>query len=598
MLKKFFISFLGSIAAIWLSAMILFVLAIVFIAGIIGSSASTVEIGEHSILYLQLSGNIPERRTSQDVSDLLLNGGSAASVSFEEIMRSLQLAASDDRIDGVYIDCADSDLGYASRAELRDAIQRFKASSGKWVLAYGDNYTQGDYYVATVADSVYLNPVGNIDIHGLASSVPYFKEALDKIGVNVQVFKVGTYKSAVEPFMLNTMSEPARLQTQLFLDSIWANTTNDICKARKITAPAMAALTDSLTFGHNVQWCRDKKLIDKAAYRRQVEDVLCALTGTEDADDLALVSPRDYLSDYDAVTQSAADGQHIAVVVAEGDITDDGKEGIVAASLVPEILSLAKDENVAGMVLRVNSGGGSAFASEQIWDAVRQFKAQGKPVYVSMGDYAASGGYYISCGADRIYASRQTLTGSIGIFGIIPSAQGTFEQHLGIHFSTVKTGDNATPFTIAADMNGHQKAEMQRYIQRGYDTFLARVAEGRHLAKDSVDAIAQGRVWDGATALRIGLVDRIGTLHDAIADLAKEIGISQMSYAVYPYADASPFEQLLSAMGGTAAMPQGLREYAAMAAMTPQEAYKALRLVRRITTMSPIQARMEDITLK
>lgn len=598
MLKKFFMSFLGSMAAIWLSVMLLFVLSIVFIAGLVGSSLKSVEIAYHSILHIHLDGTINEHQTPQDIPDLILNG-ETNTTTFEEILRSLEYAATDSRIDGVYIDCAGSTLGYASRAELREALARFKKSTDKWVLAYGDDFSQGDYFVASAADTVYLNPMGTLDIHGLSSSVPYFKDALDKLDVNIQVFKVGTYKSAVEPFLLNSMSEPARMQTQLFLDLIWNSISEGISLSRKMSAGDVCALADSLTMSHSAQWCFSHKLIDKTAYRRQVEDVLCTLTETENPENLELVSPAEYLSDYVEATSATANDRHIAVVFANGDITEDGKEGIVASSLVPEILSLAKDENVVGMVLRVNSGGGSAFASEQIWDAVRYFKAQNKPVYVSMGDYAASGGYYISCGADRIYAMPQTLTGSIGIFGIVPSIERTLDKHLGIHFSSVSTGPDAVDISIAKDMTPRQKAEMQRAIQRGYETFVGRVADGRHISRDSVNAIAQGRVWDGNTALHIGLVDRIGSLHDAIDDLARKIGIAPSAYATYPAADISPLQQLLSAgFAGQDAIPEALKAKAAWNAIPPTEANKALRMLGQIVCMSPIQARMECITLQ
>lgn len=584
-------------AAIWISVLMFIVLTITFVAGIVGASMQSSDIREHSILHLCLSGSIGERNSSQNLQDIVLNGAGSSS-SFEEILDALRFAADDDRIDGVYIECDGSDLGYASRAELRKAIRRFKKSSGKWVLAYGDSYTQGDYYVATTADTIYLNPVGNLDIHGIASSVPYFKEALDKLDVDIQVFKVGTYKSAVEPFMLNSMSEPARMQTQLFIDSIWKNITREIGSARNISAKAVYDLADSLTMSKTAEYCLQRKLADKIAYRRQVEEVLRNLTGIDDDEDLRLVSPGEYVNNADVTDSYAATERHIAVLFANGDIVDDsneGSDGIVATSIVPEILQLAKDENVAGMVLRVNSGGGSAFASEQIWDAVRRFKAEGKPVYVSMGDYAASGGYYISCGADRIYAMPQTLTGSIGIFGIIPSIQGTLNNHLGIHLSTVKTGENAETLSMIAPMNDYQKGEMQRYIEHGYDTFVNRVAAGRHLSADSVKAIAQGRVWDGSTALRIGLVDQIGSLYDAITDLAKKLNMSPTAYVAYPELYLSPIDRLIASTVGS---EMSMSEQIFWKDIAPKDLDKTMKLLRQITTLYPVQARMEDITLR
>jgi protease-4 len=594
MLKKFFIAFMGSMAAIWASAFLLMLVFVFAIAGIIASSftGTTVKVDKHSILHIDLSGEIAERDEPREVQDLLMNGVDGTDETFEDIMTAIKLAGNDSKIDGIFISCGGSSLGYASREELVQALKEFK-SKGKWIYTYSGNYSQGDYYVASVANEIFLNPVGSIDYHGLGTVIPFFKGALDKLGIDVQVFKVGTFKSAVEPYLLTSISEPARMQTQVYLGSIWNNVCTTVADNRNITVDSLNLIANSMTMCLPADKMVDWRLATKTAYYYEVEDKMRALTDVDKKDDLKYVTPIEYLGQSKIFSNS--DKGHIAVYYAFGDIVDSGKTGISAADVVPQILDLAKDDKVLGLVLRVNSGGGSAYASEQIWKAIEVFKSYSKPVYVSMGDYAASGGYYISCGADKIYADANTLTGSIGIFGLFPSAEKLMSDKLGVTVSTVETNPDATMGTFFKPLTPSQMAAMQKNVEDGYTTFTTRVAEGRKMPVDSVLRIAEGRVWDGVTAKKIGLVDEIGSLNTAIAAMAKKLKLDADKYISYPDIEHSTIEELLKASGMAGAVPS---ESLKVDGLTPQEVAKCLKEVKRLRAMSPIQARMEPVTLQ
>jgi len=602
MLKKFYIAFMGAMAAIWLSMALLFFGLFIAVAVAIGMGAGSFEVKDNSILILDLHGVIPERASTPGIKDVILSGGVDESVpNLSDMTKSIRAAADDGRIKGIYINCGGSELGYASRQELVQAINDFK-KSGKWVYAYGDYYSQGDYFVASAASRVFANPKGFVDIHGVASSVPFFKNALDKLGITMQVFKVGSFKSAVEPFLLTEMSEPAKLQTQVYTSAIWNEMSSQIASARKVSSKDVDMWADSLTMTWPVAECKNNAIVDEICYRREVEDKMRKLTGVSSDEDLNFVTPAQYVSvsDYAGNKFDASDTDHIAVLYAVGDIVDEGKSGIVGADMVPEILALADDEHVKGLVLRVNSGGGSAFASEQIWDALEVFKKKKKPFYVSMGDYAASGGYYISCGADLIFCEPATLTGSIGIFGMIPCVKGLLNEHLGVNVSTVGTSPNAAFPQISTPMSDYQLRAMQRNVEDGYHTFTSRVAEGRGLDIDSVLTIAEGRVWDGSTAVGLGLVDRIGSLYDACLAMSKASGIDMEHFVEYPVAVSSMFEQLMmsSASKATGGNPLANSDVLAdIEGLTPREMREYMQYLAEIRSYSAIQARMENITL-
>lgn len=585
MLKRFFISMLGTIAGLWI-AITIFVIGIIAVAAAaIGASSSTVKVDDNSILYLNLNGDIAERYQQGNLVDFVRDFESRGQ-SLEQIITSIRLAANDRKIKGIYIDAAGSGMGVASRQELIETLNQFK-ESGKWIYAYADNYSQGDYLVASVADKIILNPVGNVDIHGVGSQTPFFKGLLDKLGIKIQVIKVGTYKSAVEPFILNSMSEPARHQTQVYVDSIWNFYAQTIATNRNVTPATVSSWADSLTFTWTADHALNAGIVTEIGYRRTVEDMLRDITHINSGDDLRLVTPESYI---EANSKKLASGSkdHIAVLYAVGDIVEDGEGGIVGATMVPQIIKLADDDNVRALVLRVNSGGGSAFASEQIWEALEYFKSTGKPFYVSMGDYAASGGYYISCGADRIFADATTLTGSIGVFGMIPDLSGLVTDKLGVTFSTVSSSPNASFMSLTAPMTPQQINAMQNYVEDTYATFTSRVAEGRHMDVDSVKAIAEGRVWVGSSALELGLVDELGTLDSAVKAIAAETGLDTDAWVAYPEIKNDFLERLIEE---TSKMQTG--------GMTlDPETIKYILTAKRIVEMSPVQARMPEIIIR
>ncbi len=531
MLKKFFISFLGSLAAIWISVIIAGVLFIVgiaaigasAIAGASSSSSAATSVERHSVLRIALDGEITDRPTPVNIMDEIY-GQSSNSIALNDLITSIKHAATDKDIDGILLQCDGATAGLAQSQSIIDALNEFR-DTGKWVYAYGDTYTQGNYFIASAADSIFLNPIGMVDIHGLQSTGLYFKGLLDKIGVEMQVVKVGTYKSAVEPYILTHSSEANREQTLHYISSIWSDMTATIADARGVDTTAVNRWADSYSFATAPENYITERIADRLLYGHQLDSLVCAKSGLDpEEDDPRFIGIDDYVAARKLSDLGHQSGKkRIAVLYAVGDIVEAGGSGINSSKLVPQILDLADDKDIDGLILRVNSPGGSAFASEQIWEALEQFKKRsGRPFYVSMGDVAASGGYYISCGADRIYADPLTITGSIGIFGLIPNAQKLMNDKLGITTSTVSTNSGTFP-TFTEPMSEKQRAAMQGYVDRGYELFVGRVASGRDMSVDSVKAIAEGRVWDGRSALSLGLVDRMGGMMQAIADMAEEI---------------------------------------------------------------------------
>lgn len=587
MLKRFFLYVLGTVAGFWLSLILLFVTLIALGAGVvstlIGSSENQAKIDRHSILYLKLNGTITERQQEQTLLEMLQTMRDDSPV-LSDMITAVRNAASDSKIEGIYIDAAGSSMGVASRQELIEALKAFK-ESGKWIYAYADSYTQGDYLVSSVADKIYLNPVGNVDIRGIGMRIPFYTGLLDKLGIKMQVVKVGTYKSAVEPFMLTSISDAARQQNSIYVDSIWNYYASTIGANRGVKAGEVSAWADSLTFAWTAGKDVDSRIVTEALYRRNVEDMLREIMGIGADDDLRLVSPADYVA---SMKQPSAGDSHIAVLYAVGDIVDSGEGGIIGDKMVPEIIRLADDDNVAGLVLRVNSSGGSAFASEQIWEALEYFKSKDKPFYVSMGDYAASGGYYISCGADRIFADATTLTGSIGVFGLIPDFSNLATDKLGVTFSTVASSPNATFMSLTEPMTPLQAGSMQRYVEDTYEVFISRVADGRHMSIDSVKSIAEGRVWVGSAALELGLVDSLGTLNDAVEAMACEIGIPSGKTISYPRITNDFMDKLLQ---------ESSRMTDIQSIVPDKEVLRYLLTVKRLREMSPVQARMPEFII-
>ena len=589
MLKNFFISMLGAIAGFWISLMLLFLVMVMAIAGsvasmVLNSSEQDMKVEKGSILRISLDTQIEERHSPRDIQAFINEEPEPQTL--ENLIYAIKAAKEDDRIVGIFLNCNGASAGLATRQTLANALTDFKTSK-KWILAYGDNYNQGDYYVASCADHLYLNPSGSIDLRGLATSIPFFKGLLDKVGVTMQVYKVGTYKSAVEPFILDNMSDANREMSQYFLNSLWKEMGGTIAKNRKLTLDKVNMLADSLVpFDAPEQFVK-LKLVDGLKYVDQVEEELKKLTNTKKDDDLKIIDYDSYLVDA-TIPHSQSNDNKIAVFYAVGDITDAGVTGITAEKMVPEILDLAEDDDIKAMVLRVNSGGGSAFASEQIWHALEVFKSKGKTLYVSMGDYAASGGYYISCGAERIFAEPTTLTGSIGIFGMIPCAKELFNDKLGVNFGVVTTNAGGAFPNIIQPATPAESRAMQGAINRGYELFTSRCATGRNMPQDSIKAIGEGRVWDGVTAKRIGLVDQLGSLDDAVASLAKKMGYKDYQVITYPEHKANFWDMLatLSVQAKASALKEELGAY-----------YPIYMELKRFENLEPIQARMLPMTV-
>lgn len=577
---------MGTLAAIWLSVFLGGLLIVLTIVALVKQFSETdIEVKDHSVLRIDLSGEIVDRATDVDFMDII-NEEYEGKISLAEIVNSIRAAKTDGRIDGILIDCGGVSAGLAQCEEIIDAIKDFK-KSGKWVVAYGDNYSQADYFIATSASEIYVNPVGMVDIHGLSATTFYFKNLLEKVGVECQVVKVGTYKSAVEPFLLDGMSEPNREQIDHFLGRIWDDMADSIAIARHTHVDSINAWANSFSFAQAPESYRTRKIVDNTAYRRQIDSLVMSRTSTEEPQ---YVDFQDYCNAI-AADENADTKKTIAVLYAVGDITEDADDGIASATIVPRILDLAKDDTVDGLVLRVNSGGGSAFASEQIWEALQQFKASGKPFYVSMGDYAASGGYYISCGADKIFASPLTLTGSIGIFGIIPNVEPLMKDKLGINAVTVETNTGDFP-GLLHQMTPAQREAMQSYVDRGYELFVSRCAQSRGMSVEQIGAIAQGRVWDGLSALENGLVDELGGLRRTIEDMAEKLGVDYSDVRIVEYPEIN--RQWWAELAGV----ESRQIYSALAgALDPQSAIFA-RVANRVRTMYPLQCRMNYMHIR
>ncbi len=561
MLKKFFLVVCGSFVGVFL-ALIFFTLTSVLMSFVIfGSMSSSMnkapKIEKNSIMYINLEGTLNER-DGAGMKSLPMFAQNQSSQSLITLIKGLKIAKDDKRIKGLYLDCRGMASGMSSLYELREAIKDFKKSK-KFIYAFGDEgLMQSDYYLASVADSIFINPEGMVDVHGLASSTPYMKGLLDKAGIEMQVVRVGTYKSAVEPFILDQMSDANREQQMHYLGSLWNVIASDIAKDRGIDSTKFNALTDSVMATMSSKELLENKIVDRTCYRSEFEDKLRGMTDVDKEDDLKLVNAEDLVATADDPMGTGKDV--VAVLYATGEINSGYNKGnpmsgvsgeaIYSEDMARQIRELQYNDDVKALVLRVNSPGGSAFGSEEIWKALEEFKASGKPMAVSMGDYAASGGYYISAGGQRIFAEPLTITGSIGIFGMIPNASNLFNNTLGVNFEEVKTNENAIAGALYKPLTEQQTQALQRMVERGYDTFTKRCAQGRKLTQDSIKAIGEGRVWDAVTAKRLGLVDELGGLQDAIKWVAQKAKLKEGSYQVsdWPNQEMS-FIDMLNSMG-------------------------------------------------
>lgn len=540
-MKAFFKQVLAVIVGSLIVSVFTSVMFLVMFFSMLASADQRPNITQGTVLHLNLNGMVEERHTASPF-DAFFNSEALNNQGLNDILKAIKVAAKDDRIEGIYIEAGLLSADFATVEEIRKALTDFK-KTGKFVMAYGENYTQGAYYVASVADSIYINPGGMIDWRGIAATPMFYKELLDKIGVKMQVFRVGTYKSAVEPYTGTEMSEANREQMQSFINDIWTVVCKDVSASRNIPVDSLNAIADSYATFADVEDYVKKGLVDGTAYVDEVRDRL----QNRVSESLNLVEAADLALCYE--DDNDEDGE-IAIYYAYGDIV--GAEGgglmgggalIVGPDVVKDLDQLAQDDNVKAVVLRINSGGGSAFASEQIWRAVEQLKKK-KPVIVSMGGYAASGGYYMACGADFIMAEPTTLTGSIGIFGMVPDLSGLMTEKLGLHVDVVKTNEASDFGVIDRPFTAAESQAMQQYVERGYQLFLKRVADGRNLSTAYTDSIAQGRVWTGRQALNLKLVDKLGTLDDAIKVAAKKAQITHYRLVDYP-APANWLDQMM-----------------------------------------------------
>lgn len=590
-------------AAIWLTFLLIIVLVVAGVAVSVASlgtglkSVATAEVKKGSVIVLDLTGYINERKSTPSLSDAL-QGDIEGSINLSETVDAIYRAAHDARISGIYVDCNGVAGGVASFQDIQDALNYFKSQPDKWILAYGDSYGQGDYYAVSGASELWLNPIGSVDIHGLSGTTLFYTGLLDKLGVKMQILRVGTFKSAVEPYFLKEMSPASRMQQESYMGALWDSMKSNIAKNRSVTPSTINGWADEFTFTMSADSIKAMGIVTNLGYRHDAEKRVAELAGKDKFNDVNKLTIAEYAaafdrSDYsympDVATPKKKD-KTIAILYAVGEITDAGKDGIVGDKMVEEINKLTDNsDDLAGLILRVNSPGGSAFASEQIWEALQQFKAKTElPFYVSMGDVAASGGYYISCGADVIYAQPTTITGSIGIFGMIPEIHGLLENHLGITTSTVKTNRNGNFPSVFNPMTAEQTAKMQAYIERGYDLFTKRCAEGRHTTQDSIKAIAEGRVWAGSQALDNGLVDRMGTLREAIYGMASDLDLKSYRVKEYPETESKWWEALLTL------------DELEMDADVAQEikAQQALKAVKKLTEAPRVQCRMETVIIK
>lgn len=583
-MKEFIKNVGATVVGIFVFTILVGAIGMMSLVGMVASGSSAKDVADNTVFVINLEGQLQERSVDNPFSQYL--DGAASTIGLDDLLDGIKKAKENDKIKGIYIEAgAFAPDSYASLQAVRKALVDFK-KSGKWIVAYGDIYTQATYYVASVADKVYLNPSGQIDWHGLASQTMFLKDALAKFGVRMQVVKVGAYKSATEMFTGDKMSDANREQVTAFLGGIWQNVCQDVAKSRKVSVGQLNQYADNfITFAEPKSYV-SMKLVDGLLYHDQLKDEVKKLMKLDKDDDISTIGLAGIMN----VPGGKEEGDEIAVYYANGDIVDGASgafsqsESVIDGTKVSKDLeNLADDDDVKAVVIRINSGGGSAYASEQMWRAIQLVKAK-KPVVVSMGGMAASGGYYMSCSANWIVAEPTTLTGSIGIFGMFPDMSGLITQKLGVKFDEVKTNKNSAFGTMARPFSEEEMAYLSSYISRGYSLFRQRVADGRHMSVDAVEKVAQGHVWVGQDALKIKLVDQLGGLDDAVAKAAKLAKLDEYYTASYP-GKADWLDQFMSAVSSGSYIDNQMR--AAMG-----EYYSTFMLLKDINKQSAIQARI------
>lgn len=585
-MKDFLKFTLATVTGIILSSIVLFILSMVTLFGIVSSSDTETVVKKNSVMMLDLNGMLVERTQENPLGMLSqLFSDDSDTYGLDDILSSIKKAKENEDIKGIYVQTSMLETSYASLQEIRNALADFK-KSGKFIVAYADSYTQGLYYLSSVADKVLLNPKGMIEWRGISSTPIFYKDLLQKIGVEMQIFKVGTYKSAVEPFISTEMSPANREQVTAYISSIWGQITKGVSDSRKISVDSLNAYADRMLMFYPAEESVKCGLADTLVYRNDVNSYLKKLVNIDEDDRLPVLGLNEMVN-IQKNTPKDKSGNIVAIYYASGEITDfsgsaASDEGIVGTKVIRDLRKLKEDDDVKVVVLRVNSPGGSAFASEQIWHAVKELKAK-KPVIVSMGNYAASGGYYISCVADTIVAEPTTLTGSIGIFGMVPNAKELSEK-VGLTYDVVKTNKFADFGNIMRPFNEDEKTLMQMMVTQGYDTFVSRCAEGRHMTKEAIEKIAEGRVWTGEAAKELGLVDELGGIDKALEIAIKKADIE--SYTVVSYPDKKDFLSSLLDMKPTSYVESQLLK------SKLGEYYQQFGLLRNLEERSMMQARV------
>mgnify|MGYP001667882438 CR=1 FL=1 len=526
-MKDFWKMFLAALLAIIVGSIVTGLLSFLFFIFTMAQIASFSSLqGEseyvvpnHSVLRLDFT-EVKEVTYRNPWDSYLNDSGNGQAVSLTQLLNAIDNAKKNPKIDGIYLTASAPVAGMASLSEIRQRLLDFR-KSGKFVVAYADNYAQAGYYLASAADELYLNPQGAVDLHGIASTTLFYKQTLAKLGVEMNVFKVGTYKGAVEPYTNTQLSDANREQMNSFTQALWSEILKDISVSRNIEATALNAMVDEAPLFYTAKEYMQNKLVDTVLYSREMKGVLNSYLDQDEDESISFVSVGE-MNRARAISRNRDIDGLVKVIYAEGNIIDgdDGFSGYgnINRTLASELIRVAEDDDIDAVVMRVNSPGGSAFVSDVIWDAVEYVKSR-KPIVISMGDYAASGGYYISCAANYIYAEPGTITGSIGIFGMFPSFAGTAEK-IALTYDGVKTNQYADLGNALRPLTDGEKALFQKMVEQGYDTFITRVANGRNLSKAMVDSIGQGRVWTGEQALERKLVDAMGGLDDAIVKAA------------------------------------------------------------------------------
>lgn len=585
-MKDFIKNVLATMVGMFGFFIVMGVIGMMSIIGMIASGNAAQNVEKNSVFVLNLSGTISEQGSENPLS--MFTGDNSLNSGLNDILSSIKKAKANDDIKGIYIEAGALATNYATLQEIRNALADFR-KSGKWIVAYGDFYTQGAYYVASVADKVYINPKGIVDWHGIGAQTMFYKDFMAKFGVKWEVVKVGTFKSATETFTEEKMSDANRLQTQTFIDGTWRNVCDAVSKSRGISVDSLNSYADSYLALQATETLVKAKMVDGMMYGDQVKDAVKKMMKLEKDDDISQLTLNDMLN----VKDGKVEGSEIAVYYAEGDIVQDPKAAtmfgnnnyIASRKVCKDLEDLMNDDDVKAVVVRINSGGGDAYASEQMWHQMSELRKV-KPVVVSMGDYAASGAYYMSAPASWIVAQPNTLTGSIGIFAVIPDFSGLVTSKLGVRFDEVKTNRNSTFGNLMArPFNAEEKAMLQASVNRGYSLFRQRVADGRRLPVESVEKIAQGRVWLATDALNIKLVDQLGGIDDAVKKAAELAKLKEYYTSDYPAA-ASWMDAMLNSMSSSGTyLDEQLRQ-------TLGDFYQPFTMLRSIDKREAIQARI------